>query len=348
VRRLPTVVLLGVVGHAALGAVAGCSGHSDPAAAPRSLIDESAPPGYPTGPLVDAAPAGSPLTEARAQLGKRLFFDPRLSRTGDIACASCHQQQHAFSDPRRVSIGVDGQTGTRNAPALVNLAWGESFFWDGRAKTLEDQAGMPIENPLEMDRKLADVVAGLNADPSYKAVFVQAFGQNVSEVTLRQALASFVRTLVSGTSRYDRYLRGEEGALSDPEKRGEAIFLANGGCFHCHPPGVLTNDGYFNDGSYLPGGDTGRQRVTGRPGDLGKFKVPTLRDIAASAPYMHDGSLQTLEEVVDRYDQGGLGDPSTDPQIVPLHLTVGEKADLVAFLNSLSDDAFLRDSRFRP
>jgi cytochrome c peroxidase len=346
VRRLPTVLLSGVVGHMALGGLAGCGSHPDPAVAARPLTNVSAPPGYPSGPLVDAAPVDSPLTEARAQLGKRLFFDTRLSRTGDIACASCHQQEHAFSDPRPVSIGVDGQTGTRNAPALVNLAWGQSFFWDGRAKTLEDQAGKPIENPIEMDRKLADVVADLNADPTYATAFVQAFGQSASEETLRKALASFVRTLVSGASRYDRYLRGERGTLNDSEKRGEAVFLSNGGCFHCHPPGVLTNEGYFNDGSYVPGGDTGRQAITGRPGDLGKFKVPGLNDIAASAPYMHDGSLQTLEQVVERYDQGGLGDPSTDPQIVPLHLTVGEKADLVAFLHSLSDDEFLRDSRF--
>ena len=315
----------------------------------RPLVDSDAPSGYPAGPLADAAPADNPLTEPRAQLGKRLFFDRRLSRTREIACANCHQQDHAFSDPAPVSTGVDGLRGSRNAPALVNLAWSESFFWDGRAKTLEQQAGMPIENPVEMDLKLSEAVVRLNEDPAYTLSFLDAFGEGPSEGTLRKALASFIRTLVSGTSRYDRYLAGRLDALEAAEKRGEEIFFGErGGCFHCHPPGALSNDGFFNDGSFVEGGDRGRAELTGRTGDLGKFKVPTLRNVAESAPYMHDGSLQTLEDVVAQYDQGGRGHPSTDPQIAPLGLSPTERADLVSFLRALSDEMFLTDPRFRP
>jgi cytochrome c peroxidase len=163
-------------------------------------------------------------------------------------------------------------------------------------------------------------------------------------VGLRRALASFLRTLVSGGSAYDHWLDGDEGALDAAQRRGLDLFLGErGGCFHCHPPGSLTNQGFFNNGTASL--DPGRQRVTGRTGDLGKFKVPGLRNVAASAPYMHDGSLGTLAEVIDQYDRGGRG--AADPQIGPLHLTAAEKSDLEAFLNALSDESFLRDPRHR-
>jgi cytochrome c peroxidase len=309
------------------------------------------------------------LTEERAHLGKRLFFDPRLSRTGLISCSSCHDQAHAFSDPRPVSLGVDGRAGTRNAPALVNLAWGTSFFWDGRARTLEDQAGQPIANPVEMDSTLDDAVQRVTAEASYVDAFRSAYGAatdtgttagsdaaagvttagSVTEAALRRALASFIRTLVSGDSPYDRFLAGDASALDAAEQRGEELFFSERtGCFHCHPRGTLTNAGFFNDGSYAPGGDTGRQMITGRTGDLGKFKVPGLRNVAASAPYMHDGSLATLADVLAQYDRGGRGHPSTDPQIAPLGLTDEEQADLLAFLEALTDAKFLEDPRFHP
>jgi cytochrome c peroxidase len=325
-------------------ALAACAG--DPPDA--NLLDVSSPLGFSTRPLADFAPADDPLSEAVARLGRQLFFDPRLSRTGTVSCASCHDPAHAFADPRPVSQGVDGQRGTRNAPALVNLAWSESFFWDGRAATLEEQVGMPIANPIEMDSFVADAVARLGAVPAYARAFVDAFGTAPSETTLRRALASFVRTLVSGGSAYDRFLAGDATALSAGAARGRDIFLGErAGCFHCHPTGSLTNQGFFNNGSYVAGGDRGRQAITGRTGDLGKFKVPGLRNVAASAPYMHDGTLPTLEAVIDQYDRGGRGDPSTDPQIIPLHLAAAEKADLLAFLRALTDEEFLRDPRYR-
>ncbi|MEO5770141.1 MAG: cytochrome c peroxidase, partial [Polyangia bacterium] len=248
-----------------------------------------------------------------------------------------------------VSTGVDQRQGTRNAPALVNLAWGESFFWDGRARTLEDQAGGPIENPLEMDQKLPVAVDRLRGDDSYVQQFQEAYGDGPSEETLRKALASFVRTLVSGDSPYDRFLRdGESSAFDEKARAGEALFFSERtACFHCHPPGALTNEGFFNDGSFVVGLDAGRQAITGRSGDLGKFKVPGLRNIAVTAPYMHDGSLATLDQVLDRYDRGGLGHPSTDPQIQPLALTPDDREALLAFLNALTDPTFLSDSRFQ-
>ena len=315
---------------------------------PRArLVDMPLPTGVAAGTLADTAPAGNALTEARAELGRRLFLDGRLSRTGTVSCSSCHKQESAFSDPAPVSTGVDGRTGTRNAPALVNLAWERTFFWDGRAASLEEQAGAPIENPLEMDSPLADAVARVAADPSYTSAFADAYGVLTDE-TLRFALASFVRTLVSGGSPYDHHLAGDDSAFGAAEARGEALFFGAAGCFHCHPQGALTNGGYFDNGTFVAGGDPGRQAITHLPGDLGKFKVPALRNVAASAPYMHDGSLATLADVIDQYDHGGRGDPATDPEIRPLGLTPAEKADLLAFLSALTDDGFLKDPRFRP
>jgi cytochrome c peroxidase len=316
---------------------------------PAPLVDAVSPAGFPLGTIVERAPGDNALTEARAQLGKRLFFDTRLSRTEEVSCSSCHEQAFAFAEPDRVSTGVDQLQGTRNAPALLNLAWGESFFWDGRARSLEEQAGQPIENPIEMNLPLNEAVARVTAEPSYVRAFAEAYSSAPSEESLRRALASFVRTLVSSGSPYDRHLRGDDTAFGAAEARGEALFLSDrAGCFHCHPAGMLTNEGFFHNGSYEGGEDTGRQLLTGRSGDIGKFKVPGLRNVANTAPYMHDGSLSTLEAVIDQYDRGGRGDPNTDPQILPLALSAEEKADLLAFLSSLTDPAVLVDRRYEP
>jgi len=313
------------------------------------LTDAQAPAGFPAGPVAAAAPADNTLTEERAQLGKRLFFDVRLSRTREISCSTCHQQQHAFADPNNVSVGVDGQTGTRNSPSLVNLAWGASFFWDGRSPTLEDQAGRPIEDPHEMDASIATIVEELRLDADYSASFLSAYASEPTELTLRQALASFVRTLISANSPYDRFLRGDQSALESAAERGKTLFFGEGAeCFHCHSPGMLTNEGFFNNGTFEEGGDVGREAVTERLGDRGKFKVPGLRNVAVTAPYMHDGSLPTLEDVIEQYASGGRGHPTTDPQIKPLPLSQGDKRDLLAFLEALTDDSFLTDARFLP
>jgi cytochrome c peroxidase len=313
---------------------------------PPSLTEARAPAGYPPGPT--AVPAENTLTEARAQLGKRLFFDTRLSRTGAVSCGTCHLPQHAFAQPTAVSMGVDGRLGTRNAPSLANVAWVGSLFWDGRVASLEEQAGKPLESPDEMDLALGEAVRRVSEDDGYRWQFSEAYGGPPSEPSLRRALASFVRTLVSGDSAYDRFLRGDQSALEAPARRGLALFFDQAGCFRCHPAGPLTNDGFFNNGSYVDGGDPGRKAITNRTGDLGKFRVPGLRNVAVTAPYMHDGSLPTLEAVVDQYARGGRGGPNTDPLLTPLALSPEQKADLLAFLRALTDETFLQDARYRP
>jgi len=315
-----------------------------------SLLDRVVQPAGFSSSLVETAPSDNDLTEERAQLGKRLFFDPILSRDRTVSCSTCHQQEYGFAEPRSVSEGVDQQLVSRNAPHLANLAWVRTgLFWDGRAATLEEQATQPIENPLEMDLGVAKAIERLSEDSSYVAAFEAAYDEPPSEASLAKALASFVRTLVSANCEYDRYLAGDERALTDSAARGLALFLdGKTGCFHCHSAETLTNDGFFNNGTYTEDGDAGRQALTGRTGDLGKFRAPNLRNVAVTAPYMHDGSLETLRDVVDHYARGGSGHPSTDVQIEPLDLTDRDKDDLVAFLNSLTDEEFLSAPEFQP
>jgi cytochrome c peroxidase len=293
-------------------------------------------------------PQNNRLTRPRVELGKRLFFDAKLSRTGDIACSSCHKQENAFADPRRFSKGVEGRLGDRNAPPLFNLAWNTSFFWDGSAPTLEHQVIGPIVNPLEMDMKLEQVVSHVSMDPSYVRQFEAAYGRQPDPEAVTKALASFLRTLVSGDSRYDRFERGDSTALSEPERRGMDLFFSERAeCFHCHVGFNFTNNGFHNNGAHLLDVDFGREKITERTSDRGKFKVPSLRNVAVTAPYMHDGALATLEDVVDHYAKGGQGHPNTDPTIHSLDLTTQEKADLVAFLRALTDEGFLGDSRYQ-
>jgi cytochrome c peroxidase len=328
----------------------GCADHDSPPAETETetpLTQAAAPAGFPTGALTASAPADNELTEERARLGRRLFYEPALSRTRDVTCGSCHVQENGFADPKPVSLGVEELPGTRNAPSLSNLAWSRHFFWDGRAMSLEEQAGMPIENPVEMDLSLDDAVARLSEQPSYVRDFELAYDDGVTADNLRRGLASFVRTLVSGQSPYDEHLAGDDTHFSEAAARGERLFFdKKSECFHCHTEGALTNDGFFNDGSYVDGGDEGRKLVTERAGDLGKFKVPGLRNVAVTAPYMHDGSVPTLREVLERYAAGGLGHPSTDPQIIPLSLTSDDFDDLLAFFEALTDSRFLSDARF--
>lgn len=330
---------------------AGCGGGQDddadlppgPPPPPRALGE--LPPEFPPLP----APADNPFTAEKFALGQALFFDKRLSRTGEIACGSCHLQANAFADPRRVSEGIEGRTGTRNAPPLFNLAWTSSYFWDGGVDSLERQAMAPIMDPNEMDLPLDEATARVAADPTYPPRFQAVFGTGVTPLALTQALASFVRGLVSGDSRLDRHRRGEPHALGAAERRGLAIFEGERGeCFHCHTGFNLTNDRFANNGSFQVGGDVGRQRITGKANDLGRFRVPSLRNVAVTAPYMHDGSLATLEQVIDHYDRGGGGHESTDANIRKLHLTPAEKRDLRAFLNALTDETFLADPKLTP
>lgn len=298
------------------------------------------PPGFPA----IVAPEDNEPTVARIELGRKLFYDERLSRTNEVSCGSCHLQQHAFADPAPVSVGVDGLTGTRNAPALINLAWGKSFFWHGGTTSLEAQAVAPIKNPLEMDMTLAEVIERLSADAALSEEFRLAYDEGPTESTITRALASFGRSMVSAASAYDRYLAGETSALSPAARRGEALFNGERGeCFHCHTGFNLTSNAFRNNGIAAGDPDEGRREITLKDSDLGKFKVPTLRNVAVSAPYMHDGSLATLEEVIAAYVRGGRGHANTDPIILPLDLDASAQRDLLAFLESFTDPEFLEN-----
>lgn len=248
-------------------------------------------------------PAGNPLTREKVELGRKLFFDPRLSRDNSISCATCHDPKHAFTDSRRLSVGIAGRVGERRVPRIVNRAYGTSFFWDGRATTLEDQVVQPISNPKEMD---------LDLDAAAQRV-------SLDVPTLRQALASYVRTILSGDSPFDRYLGGDAGALSPQQRSGLKLFRGKAGCTSCHLGPNFTDEKLHNTGV-----------------GEGAFKTPSLREAARTPPYMHDGSLATMEDVIDFYDKGGRSNPKLDQDIRPLQLTTEEKAALASFLNALN------------
>lgn len=278
-------------------------------------------------------PADSPLCRARVELGRRLFHDPRLSRDGSVSCASCHREELEFTDGRQRSVGIGGRIGRRNTPSLLNAAYRRSMFWDGRETTLERQALLPLANPDEMGHTVAGALLRLRADPSYAPAFEAAFG--APEITARdlaRALASFQRTLVAGDTPYDR------GALSPGQRRGQELFEGRARCRLCHEGGLFT-DGLFHNTGVGFGGeprDLGRYEVTGIEADRGRFRTPSLRGVARTAPYMHDGSLATLPDVVEFYDRGAGRNPHLDQLLRPLLLTAAEKADLAAFLASLS------------
>lgn len=285
------------------------------------------------------APPDNPVTAAKAALGRRLFFDKRLSRDHSTSCATCHDPDLAFTDREPVAVGIDGQKGTRRTPRLINRVYGRSFFWDGRAKSLEEQALKPIENPLEMDLSLDEAVGRITADADYAAAFQEVFQASPEPRHLAMALATYVRTIVSGDSRYDRYLAGEADALNAAERRGLELFRGKASCVVCHLGPNLTDEDFHNTGVGWDEGsahDLGRAEFTTEELDNGAFRTPTLREVASTGPYMHDGSLKTLEDVVDFYSDGGKSNPYLDSEVLRLDLTPAEKADLVSFLHTLN------------
>jgi cytochrome c peroxidase len=290
-------------------------------------------------------PDDNPPTRARIALGRRLFFERRLSRDGSISCSTCHDPARAFASNRRVAIGIEGRQGARNVPTIVNRGYGRSFFWDGRASSLEAQALEPIRNPLELGSRVSDVVHRLESIPSYKLAFRDAFGMDPNERDMARALASFVRTIISGDSSFDRVMDREAQAMSSSPRRGLGLFLGKANCWICHRGPTLSDEQFHNTGvawrtpdgtSRTAPSDPGRAAVTDRIEDRGAFKTPTLREVARTAPYMHDGSFGTLREVVEYYDRGAQPNPGLDQRIRPLHLRAAEKTDLVAFLRALS------------
>ncbi len=301
---------------------------------------------------VPALPRDNPLIEERVALGKTLFNETALSRDGTLSCATCHVANFAFTDPRRFSIGVRAQTGTRNAMPLFNLAWKTSYFWDGRAPTLRAQALMPIEDHTEMDETLARVTGKLAADPKYPSLFAAAFGtEEITAEKLGLAIEQFLLTLTAYDAKFDRALRGQ-AALNDDEKRGFELFMTEfdprtgqrgADCFHCHGGPLFSDHQFHNNGLTPIDSDPGRLRVTNLESDRHKFATPSLRNVARTAPYMHDGRFTTLEEVVAHYSTGVHRSATLDPNLAKhpeggLHLDDADQRALVAFLKALSEE----------
>ena len=284
-------------------------------------------------------PEDNPLTPEKVELGRRLFNEKQLSRDGTVACSTCHDPKRNFTDDKPLAEGVFGRIGARRVPAILNRAYGTAFFWDGRIPTLEEQVLQPIINDKEMDMTLEEAVARLRKDEEYAAEFDSVFGHAITEQDVSHALASYVRTILAGNSRYDRYLNGEGDVLTELERRGLEIFRGKGNCTDCHLGPNLTDEKFRNTGiAWKDGGlaDLGRFRFTKRENDRGSFKTPTLRNAASRAPYMHDGSLATLSDVADYYNRGGNRNPWLDRELLPLRLTDAEKEALVAFLQTLT------------
>jgi len=327
-RVLARIVALGLA--AALLVVASGCDVSSPVTPAR--VEVPLPEGFDPLPV----PPQNPLRPERIALGERLFFDPLLSRDQTISCGSCHLPELAFSDGAATSTGVEGRIGLRNSPSLLNVAYRPVLFWDGGALFLEGQALVPIEDEREMDVSIDTVLARLRADASYAAQFEEAFdGDDPTVQTLTYALAAFQRTIVSAPTRLDRFRSGDASSLTAMEQRGLELFDLH--CQACHAGPLLTSDGYQNNGTSVTDADPGRERITHDGTDRGRFKVPSLRGAAGTAPYFHDGRFATLDDVVDHYDQGGDGTPGQSPNVRPLRLTESERSALVAFLNTLDD-----------
>ena len=284
-------------------------------------------------------PSDNQPTQNRIDLGKKLFFDTILSRDSTISCSSCHHTDKKFTDGLQFSDGIDGNHTTRNSMTILNTAYQPYMFWDGGNPTLEQQVLAPIANPLEMDFDVNLVVARLNNHPEYPLLFEKAYKLPPSVYTLTRAIACYERTLFTGKSRYDEYLYDNNTtALTPSEISGKNIFFGEKGeCFHCHNEYNFTDYSFKNNGLYLNYADSGRARITTLQSDVGKFKVPSLRNVELTAPYMHDGSKATLEDVIEHYNSGGQPHPNKSGLIQPLNLTPQEKQDLVNFLKTLTD-----------
>lgn len=312
----------------AAGPAPGGTGMPDRAAVWRAIFAR---------PAAEALPAAD--ERARIALGHDLFRDGRLSGSGRASCASCHDPARAFTDGRPTSVGPGGAVLGRNAPALYDLAWATSFFWDGRAATLAEQARVPILAPDELAGDFAAITRRLSEDAAMRARFAEAFPaiRAITEHTVLEALAAYERALVSPRTRFDRWVDGDDAALTDEERAGFGLFVGKGGCVSCHGGWRFTDNAFHDIG--LPGSDPGRGAVAERGAGLPRFKTPSLREVAHTAPYMHDGSLATLRDVMDHYAGGLLVRPSLAPTLVrDLELADAEKDALVAFLNALSSE----------
>lgn len=309
--------------------------------------------------IAPVIPTNNPLTIEGIALGKKLFFDPILSKDNTQSCASCHDPKNAFTDDTRFSEGIDGKFGTRNSMPLFNLAWNfdERFMWDGKELSIERQAFSPVRNPIEMHSDWKNVAKKLQEHAEYPTLFKQAFGAlKIDSTLVTKAIAQFERTLVSGNSKFDQYLLGKV-ELTLEEQNGFNVFMdeTRGDCFHCHGSDnnpLWTDNKFHNNGLDETFTDLGLGVVTGDPNDHGKFRSPSLRNLKFTAPYMHDGRFATLEEVINHYSEGLKLSSTIDPLMKKanqggVQLSDKDKADLKAFLLSLSDDDFVNNPKFQ-
>jgi cytochrome c peroxidase len=303
----------------------------------ESLID--VPPGFPE----QNIPTDNQPTAERIRLGKMLFYSTELSRTRTVSCASCHDPSRAFTDGRTTSVGVEDRVGTRNAPSLANVGYLPYFMREGGVPTLEMQVLVPVQEHHEFDMNMLDVVERLRQDVELREFSRAAYQRDLDAYVITRAIACFERTLVSGRSRADQQ------QLTEQEERGRSLFMsARTGCTSCHGGVLYTSHAFTNNGALETYTDVGRYRLTNVESDRFMFKVPSLRNVGITAPYMNNGTIATLREVIDRYNRGGMGHPATDARIVPLGLRDDECNDLEAFLRSLTDEQFINDPRFRP
>ncbi|NOQ76176.1 MAG: c-type cytochrome [Crocinitomix sp.] len=308
-----------------------------------SAYELEIPKGFPE-PLI---PEANALTQARVDLGRMLFFDPILSIDSSISCASCHDQSLAFADNRAITPGVEGRLAMRNAPTLANVVYNPTFLFDGHLKTLEMQILVPIGEHAEMAFNIVEISKLLQKDSTYVRMSYAAYNRKPDPFVITRAISTFERILISGNSKYDQQAYQGKNVLNKSEKRGMDLFFNQLNCAECHSGFNFTNYTTVNNGLYEVYADSGRQRVTKLESDRALFKVPTLRNISLTAPYMHDGSIATLEEVIAHYKTGGVQHKNKSDKLKPFELSDSETADLIHFLNCLTDKSFLKNKEFR-
>jgi len=292
-------------------------------------------------------PEDNPLTISKIELGRKLFYEKGLSLDSSVSCASCHIQQFAFADTARVSKGFQGDTGFRNSSSLTNVAFQTAFFRDGGVFSLERAVHPPVLGEFEMNMNLMDMLSRLNGNADYREAFQKAFNSDIDNKGIVHALASFMRTLNSFNSPYDKFMAGDSSALNPAQKRGLALFRSERlNCVQCHTEPLFIDNQMHNIGLYANYHEFGRGRVTLKEEDFGRFRTPTLRNIAVSFPYMHDGSLKTLDQVIEFYKTGGFVHPNKSDNISAFELSESEKVDLIAFLQALTDSSFLANPQF--
>lgn len=300
------------------------------------------PPGFPD-PVI---PADNQLTTERIELGRLLFYDTRLSIDSSISCSSCHNPTLAFADNKKISPGVEGRLAKRNAPTLTNVVYHPTFLFDGFLKTLEMQVLVPIEEHAEFAFNIVEISKRLATDSVYLDRSKKAYNQEINPFVITRSIASFERILISGNSKFDQQVFQKKNVMTKSEKRGMNLFFNKLSCADCHGGFNFTNFSTQNNGLYTVYADSGRQRVTKLNQDKAMFKIPTLRNIELTAPYMHDGSFATLEEVIEHYQTGGKNHPNKSPKLKPFKLSSRQKQDLINFLKCLTDHEFIHNPKF--